>query len=173
MLLDAEGKRQVIRNHAKYFELTTFIETGSADGNNIIALNDDFELLITVEIDRDNYHQVARNTLYMPKIKCWWGDSEIVMPYLMRMVTEPALVYLDAHWNGRQVGKSGHTPVRAELNDVLLVGIPHVLLIDDAHQFGKDPDYPTLPWVENYVRERGYEFFMEDDIIRCVPKALL
>lgn len=176
MLPTAEEKRAILRHHASYFKLRTFIETGSADGNNVMSLYDDFDMLITVELDRDNYHQVARNTLYMPKIKSWWGDSEIVMPYLMQIVKEPALVYLDAHWNGQVVGKSGHTPIRAELDHVLSCDLDHVILIDDAHQFGEDPDYPDVEWVKEMTRQRrpgAREFFLEEDIIRIIPKVLL
>lgn len=174
-MLTHDEKREVIRNHGRYFGLRTFIETGSADGNNIIALNDDFDLLITVELDSDNYHQVARNTLFMPKIRPWWGDSEIVMGYLMRVIQEPALIYLDAHWNGKALGVSGRTPIRAELDHALFPDLNHVILIDDAHQFGDDEDYPTLDWVQGYVAQRrpDREYIVEDDIIRIVPKSLL
>lgn len=171
MLPTSEEKREIIRQYGQKYGLRTFIETGSADGNNIIALNDDFDFLITVELDVDNYHQVARNTLYLPKIRPWWGDSEIVLPYLMQIVQGPALIFLDAHWNGKVVGMAGHTPVRTELEHALHGNANHVILIDDVHQFGSDPDYPLLEWVESFVKERrpGHRFSVADDIIRITP----
>lgn len=179
-ILTADEKLAVLRGFQWNRNLHTFVETGTADGFTTLGLADDFDRLITIELDYDRYlHVTTADLMRYPNILPLWGDSARVLREVAQFLEEPALFWLDAHYSGGARGDKD-TPIEDELN--ILGGhvdprgndgiteLRHVILIDDARLFGDDPAYPTLGWVQAWAEGHRYEFVVTDDIICLTPR---
>jgi hypothetical protein len=64
------------------------------------------------------------------------------------------LFWLDGHYSGGPTGRGdSDTPIRAELATVLGGPHRHAVLVDDAHCFTGEGDYPTLDEVKTIATQ--------------------
>ena len=100
------------------------------------------------------------------------GDSGVVLPELLRRISEPALFWLDAHYStGETVRGELDTPIEQELKAILNHSVRnHVILIDDARNFIGTNDYPTAEKIEQVALSHDYLFEMKNDNFRIYPK---
>lgn len=174
-----EQRRAVIADYAARHGLSTFIETGTADGATVAALVDRFDALHTIEVDRGLWERAVNRFSHVPKVVCWYGDSAKVLPDVLEMIDGPALVWADGHWCGSGSNPNGpDSPIEGELAALFADGRPHVILIDDARLFREGDDWaserydwPTLSWVRAQAEAHGYGYELADDIVRLVPGA--
>jgi hypothetical protein len=166
-------KHVIVIEHARRHRLETFVETGTFRGDTTAALRGVVRRIYTIELD-DRLHARARARFAGDRaITPLHGDSARVLPEVLAELKAPALFWLDAHYSSGVTARgSEDTPVLAELD--LILGHPvrgHVILIDDAREFGRDPAYPTLAALERHVRRHdpALTFAVEDDVIRIVP----
>ncbi len=107
-------------------------------------------------------------------IKLICGDSGVEIMNLMSKIDEPALFWLDAHYSGGVTAKGEiDTPIYKELHHIL--NAPdrgHVIIIDDARNFGSDRNYPNMEELKDFVNSKraNLEIAIEDDSIRITPK---
>jgi hypothetical protein len=175
--LPPEQRREIIREYAAVWKAKTFIESGTADGETTWNLAGDFRDLHTIELDKGLYEKAVERFRPCPMVHCWWGDSGLVLPLVLREVKTQALCWLDGHYSGVGPNPNGpDTPIREELAILFDDARRHVILIDDARVFREgdaweenEYDYPTLTWVRNAARKRGYNYELADDIIRLTP----
>lgn len=170
-MLTAKARVNLLRDYGTKWLLNVFVETGTADGYTTLALLDDFQRLITIELDYDRYlHVVVTRFLPFEKILPLWGDSEKVLLEVCYHLDQPALYWLDAHYSGGVRGNSD-TPVEKELATVASYAQPgSVVLIDDARLFGLDPSYPTIEWVNGWADNNDFDIDIQDDVIRLTPR---
>lgn len=170
--LTGDEKREVLRDYQKASGYDLFIETGTADGNTLHYLADYYKRLFSVEVGLDFYENAVRRMVDKPNATVIYGDSSKVLEWLLPTLDPPAVFWLDAHYNGRG---NGRNPIQQELLHVFHRKKPHWILIDDAREFGADPAYPTMEWVEEFLYQEmihgscNYKFTVEDDIMRIVP----
>jgi hypothetical protein len=122
------------------------IETGTFLGDNVYRLRDDFERIVSIELDPWLARHARRRFAGLSYISILEGDSGSVLPVVLGQLKEPAVFWLDAHWSGGLTGH-GHkeTPVADELSAILCHPLDsHAVLIDDAQFLGARPDYPPL-----------------------------
>lgn len=175
--LPAEVRRQILHDVGAAWGLNVFIETGTNDGGTPMFLKDDFAQLHTIELGQRAYRLAVQLFRPYPQVQCWQGDSALLLPKILKKISEPALVWLDAHWSGGSTARGAiDTPVSDELTTLLTDGRPHVILVDDARLFGGGPehtdefiDYPDIEWVRQLAEEHGYDFRLEDDIMFLTP----
>ncbi len=156
--------------------LDWFVETGTADGYTTKALMGDFQSLITIELDYPRYLHVSTKEFLGTNVTPLHGDSTSVLREVVHWLPGPALFWLDAHYSGGVRGDKD-TPIMEELDALIPSKHPHVILIDDARLFGKDPAYPAMDWVEQFVDSRNefaeatsrYKVKVENDIIFITP----
>lgn len=162
----------IIKYGRRFSSIRTFVETGTANGDTCYALQEYFTRLYTIELVPSSYESSRTRLQEFEQIKCLFGDSAQVLPQLLAEINEPCLFWLDGHWSGSLEARGAvDTPVASELATIFATGLPHVILIDDARLFGRDPAYPTLEWVRDLATSQhiGFDFSYSDDIMRVVP----
>lgn len=177
--VSAHRRREILLEYGTRLQLGTFIETGTNDGGTPAFLMSHFRELHTIELGKRQY-RAAVDRFRGTNVRCWHGDSIKVLPQVLKVVTEPALVWLDGHYSGpgTAIGVRS-TPIREELVALFADGRPHVILVDDARIFGGGEehdlyphyaDYPDQDEVELLADGHGYDFELADDIMRLTPR---
>jgi len=147
-------KQAIIRDVAHAWGLRFLVETGTYMGDTVASLVPEFDGLVTIELDPALHRRAQQRFAGVQKVICLKGDSGELLPRIMARVSAPTLFWLDAHYSGPETarGKSD-TPILEELKTILRhPSRGHAVLIDDAREFGMDPDYPTMRDVWDLVR---------------------
>ncbi|HKD91516.1 MAG TPA: hypothetical protein VKB56_06415, partial [Terriglobales bacterium] len=109
-----------------------------------------------------------------PHIHILEGDSQRVVPEMLRSLDQPALFWLDAGyygWAGLQGNKQRLT---SELEAVLGHRIHnHVILMDDARGLNGENGAPTVEQLKQRIEAEfaGRNVEMKHDILRITPIA--
>jgi hypothetical protein len=164
-------KQRVVKEYADRFSLKLLIETGTYLGEMVFAMRDQFNRIISVELDKVLYLRAVLRFLKLRHIRILHGDSARVLPRILRSLREPALFWLDAHYSGGITARGKkETPIVEELMAILAHDIKeHVILIDDARCFDGAGDYPTLGTLRSLVARSDLALEVRDDIIRIHP----
>ncbi len=167
-------KQEVLKDYALKYQLSNLVETGTYLGEMIYALKDVFKKIYSIELSKE-YAKRAKVFLRKQKhVKILEGDSGEVIGELLKEIDQPTLFWLDGHYSADNtaMGKK-HTPVLEELDHILRAkDLRHVILIDDARDFGLAKDYPSLDELTTFVLKfrENIEIISKDDIIRILPK---
>lgn len=177
--LPLEERREVIRSYARKHNIRTMVETGTNDGDTVASLLPDMDLIYTIELDEALYQNACQRFEGDLRVRCCYGDSGIVLPYVVgHQISDPVLFWLDGHFCGGPTRGPVDTPIREELQAA--VGAPwgSVILVDDARLFGGMPehteefkDYPALSWVQDLAKAAGFDFSLQDDVMRLEPSV--
>jgi hypothetical protein len=163
-------KIQTVRRYARQFATPVLVETGSFMGDMVFAVKNSFAVVYTIELDHDLHCRVQARFAGDPRVRTLRGDSSRVLAEVLPHIKEPCLFWLDAHYSGGITARGTvDTPIMTELRQILGASIPGaVILIDDAHCFVGENDYPTLEALRQFVRENRptLAFEVQDDIIR-------
>jgi hypothetical protein len=182
LYMPIEARREVIRQYAKEYGCTIFVETGTADASTTIALVHDFETLYTIEIDEGLWQRAYDIFAQMPHVLCLKGDSAQVLPDLLDTINEhpkPIIFWLDGHYCGGPTRGEVDSPVVDELITIFAKAPEgSVILVDDARIFGGGAEeglegytgYPHLNWVHTLANSHHYNYLNTDDIIRLTPR---
>jgi hypothetical protein len=169
----AAYKHQVIREYAARYNLRSFIETGTYLGDTTDALHDDFETLVTIELDPRLARDCRRRLGHRQHVTVLEGDSGALVPEILQALRSPALFWLDAHYSG---GVTAHgaenSPLAKELQSILTSSVLHVVLIDDARLLGVRDGYPHPARLAELAETHGRQLSIEHDIARVVPPAV-
>jgi hypothetical protein len=166
------AKRATLRHYGRKYAARSFVETGTFRGDTIAFLEPDFDCLYSVELSEDYY--LAAQKRFEPlrsKIHLYQGDSAIQLASILPQVKERALIWLDAHYSGKDTARGQiDTPIMAELELIARQSLAkHIILIDDARGFGIDPAYPDLQVLADFARNQHYHIETRFDIVRLVP----
>lgn len=169
--------REIVVQLAHLADATTFVETGTFQGNTTRWAAEIFESVHTIELAKvlyDSYHEDLEK---IPGVKPHFGDSAEVMPEIVRTLGgEAALFWLDGHWSGGDTaGEEQECPIMDEL---LCLKDRHqdLILIDDARLFLCAPPLPhkaeQWPTIADISLVFGHERFLQviDDVIFIVPR---
>lgn len=166
-------KQEIIRSYGKSAGIRVLVETGTYFGDTLFALRDDFDRLVSIELDEALYQAALRRFRPYPQIENLQGDSGVRLPEVLEGLRERALFWLDGHFSGGITATADEeTPINRELDAILRHPIPdHLVLIDDARCFGRDPDYPTIEKLREFLQRTspGRKMTIEEDIIRILP----
>jgi len=166
-------KVDILRRYVEEYGLRTMVETGTYIGDMTALMRPHLDRIVTIELGPELWADVVDRFRADPAIDPRLGDSGELMAELVPTLDDPVLFWLDAHYSaGNTARGTVDTPILVELETILASPVPgHVILIDDARDFGVDPAYPTLDELEAFVRERRPELEMavDVDIIRIKP----
>ena len=166
-------KQAVVRDFARRFNTGTLVETGTYFGAMVEAMRPYFGHIYSIELSEQLFKNAQARFRGQPNITLIQGDSGKAIRSVLAELTQPALFWLDGHWSdGVTARGDSNTPVREELAAILSApDLPHVILIDDAREFGRDPAYPTIDELRKLFAERRpqYRFLVDTDIIRIHP----
>lgn len=161
-------KAKVVKEYGKRFGLRVFVETGTYYGEMICAVHKLFAKIYSIELSQDLFEAAKRRFASEAHITILQGDSADILAEVLKVVDEPCLFWLDAHYSGATTAKSAsrNTPIRAEIAHILKHGVNgHVILVDDARFFTGKDDYPSLTELK-IMLSRYKVFEVTDDIIR-------
>ena len=168
-------KHQTIRDYAERFNLRVFVETGTYFGDTIAAVMRSFDKLYSIELSRDIYEIARKRFVRMDKVTIIHGDSGVEINKVINWLDQPALFWLDSHFSGGVTARGNtNTPVIEELKQILRSPIEgHVIIIDDAHSFGTDPDYPSIEELCDLIRalQPGIKIEVENNMIRITSNS--
>lgn len=165
-------KQRNLRRYAREYGLRVLVETGTCLGEMVEAMKRDFDEIYSVELGQDLYENAKRRFASEPHVKLLQGDSGVVIKQIVDGLDRPALFWLDGHYSGGITAQGEKdTPIYEELAHILSApDLGHVILVDDARNFGSDPAYPTLDELKEFVNsKRPSRITVEDDSIRIVP----
>jgi hypothetical protein len=182
VMLNYKGKRELLSNYRKKYNLHTFIETGTFLGDTADAMKKYFPKIYTIELQPE----LAKEAIERFKntdIEVLYGDSAKLLPGILSKINNKSILFwLDAHFSGSQIEGNKvlttargekDTPILEELDIILKDGLGrNVILIDDARAFGHNNDYPTIKHLKTFLNERGVSNKMisiKNDIIRITP----
>lgn len=163
-------KQRYIKQYARQFSLDTLVETGTYLGTMIDATKNDFRRIFSVELDPILYERARQRFAHLQHVTMFNGDSSTCLPNILTQIKHPSLFWLDAHYSGGITAKGSlDTPIMSELQHIFAHSLKgHVILIDDAHMFVGENDYPTLSELKSYILEHypGQTVEVQDDMIR-------
>lgn len=166
-------KRRAVRRYARRFGATTLIETGTFKGDMVAATRRSFRQIFSIELHPGLAADARKRFAGDKAVSILQGDSAKLLNEILDEVDRPALFWLDAHYSGGITAQGEEeTPVLNELRTILEHPVAgHVLLIDDAREFGGSSSYPTIPEVRSLVNEKrpALRFSVASDIIRIHP----
>ena len=162
------------------YQLQYFVETGTHVGHTIRLVSGEFKRIISLEISPE-YVQLARETCKgQANVTIFQADSSKWLLEALALLSEPALIWLDAHWGpdlGYSRPKLGECPVMAELAQIAQDGRAHVVMIDDARLFlGTPPaphnprQWPTFAALESGWLQSSHDIYIEEDVIVLTPQ---
>ena len=170
-------KQRALREYAKKYNLRTLIETGTYYGEMVAALKDYFDRIFSIESEHELAIRATLKFAREPKIRILEGESQQVVPELLKSLAEPALFWLDAGyyiWDGLHRNKQR---LSLELDAILGDKIKgHIVLIDDASTLKfRSGDQPEPAGVAELqarlaVRFPGHKVEVKHDIVRITPR---
>ena len=134
-----------------YTKYNVFIETGTYNGETIFSMVPLFNKLYTIEISEKYYtntknyyfsnNLLENNSSYDKKINFLLGDSSIVLQYILPIITDKCIFFLDGHWSSDDTGRGEKDcPLIEEITHINnLCKTDAIIIIDDFRLFEKGP----------------------------------
>jgi len=157
-----------------------FVETGTAGGDSAAWAAQQFERVVSIELDPALHRMAADRLRRHANVELRLGASEAVLPSVLAELPAPAIVWLDAHWSGPgSGGEAKECPVLEEIAAVDAAGTDHVIMIDDARLFLNVPGaplhaehWPSFEQISATLRRRAERSYLlvHDDVIFRIPQ---
>ncbi|MCI5064504.1 hypothetical protein MRY87_02135 [bacterium] len=149
------AKQENIRALQQRFNLEVLVETGTLYGDMLAAMRPFFSKLYSIELS-DRLHAMAERRFRSDEaIEIIHGDSGEMIPRLLPRLDQAALFWLDGHYSGGVTARADiDTPIVQEVLAIVAdERYEHVLVVDDARNFGTDPHYPTVEELQRAVND--------------------
>lgn len=131
-----------------------------------------FDRIYSIEFVPELASRAQRLFAHEQHIKIFCGDSRVVMPEILKLLTGSALFWLDAGYYG-WVGKQGDQQrLSAELEMILNHPFLHVILLDDARGLTGRDGIPSVGEVKAHIEAKfpSRQLEVENDVIRITPR---
>jgi hypothetical protein len=167
-------KQRTVQEYANKYGLRILVETGTYYGEMVAAMKGRFDRIYSVEYDSQLARRAVGKFARNPHIKILEGDSQQVVPELLKSITEPALFWLDAGyygWAGLQGDKQRLT---TELEAILRHPLHgHVILMDDARGLNGQNGAPTVAELKQRIEAEfpGRQVVVQYDILRITEQS--
>lgn len=164
----------------KYTYNKYFLETGTFYGGGVeIARLCGFEQILSIEAEERLYNAVRRNYEGTENIHLYHGDSEVVLPDIIKDINEPITFFLDSHIVDENKGIAKEISIREVPLLQELVTIKehpiktHTVMIDDRRMMGFPASKSTFGWIteeweaitEDLVMKLLFEINSDYDIV--------
>ena len=163
-------KQYIVKKFCKKFKIRIFIETGTFKGQMVSAVMNDFDRIYSIELSKELFEDCKQKFIDESHVKIIHGDSGKMLMEILAEIDKPCLFWLDGHYSEFNTAKGDlETPILLELSSIFNhpMAKKHVILIDDAHCFTGDHDYPTTERIKQLASEAEYKIFeIFADIIR-------
>lgn len=168
-------KQRTVDEYARRFTLRVLVETGTYYGEMVAAMKKRFAAIYSVEFDSELAQRAQKKFSRWPHIHILHGDSQQVVPEILRTLDQRALFWLDAGyygWSGLQGDKQRLT---TELEAILSHRVrDHVILMDDARGLNGQNGAPTVEELKRRLETQfpGRAVEVKQDILRITPTTL-
>jgi hypothetical protein len=165
-------KQRTVRDYAQRYGLRILVETGTYYGEMVVAMKDRFAEIYSVEFDSALAQRAAKKFARWPHIHILEGDSQKVVPELLKSLKEPTLFWLDAGYYGWAGLHGNEKRLTSEIEAVLSHHIQqHVILMDDARGLNGLNGSPTVAELKQRIDAEfpGRGFEVKYDILRITP----
>jgi hypothetical protein len=164
-------KHLVIEIYQKKYGSDILIETGTFLGDMVEAQRKNFRKIVSIEVAEELWKKAAIRFKRYKHISIIKGDSGIILPSIVKDLNEPAIFWLDGHYDFGITSKGEKDcPILEEIDAIFKYnnGLNHILLVDDARSFDGQGDYPTIDELTSYIKKYNdrYNVMVKDDIIR-------
>jgi hypothetical protein len=167
-------KQRTVREYGERYGLRILIETGTYYGEMISAMKNYFDRLYSMEFDPALAQRAVRIFARDLKIQILEGDSQQVLPALLKSLAQPALFWLDAGYYGWEGLKSDKRRLSVELEAILRHPVKgHVILMDDAHGLDGKNGALTVPELKSRIESEfpGHKVEVDYNILRITPPS--
>jgi hypothetical protein len=168
-------KRGILQYASDRLGLSALVETGTYLGDTPWYFRRKFQSIDTIEVSEVLMNEAARRFRRWPNVRVHLGDSTEVLPRIVPGLRCPTLFWLDGHYDKGITGSGVlECPIYAELECIFASAkVRWAVLIDDARNFGRAKDYPSLDQLHAFVKARlpQYSMWVENDIIWIVPMS--
>lgn len=144
------------------YKLKVLVETGTFNGESIIwARNNGFYTVYSVEADRGYYTKAKATFANDGNVFLYHGNSSQALVEILAALTEPALIWLDAHDNGI----SGDSqPIMGEIAAIAACPVKHIVMVDDARMFGNGRNWPSVAEICDALAKTGRNVAVFEDV---------
>jgi hypothetical protein len=167
-------KQRTVLEYARRFGLKTLVETGTYYGEMIAAVGGKFDQIYSIELDSRLAKLAQQRFGGQPHVHVIEGDSQKVVPELLRQLDRSCLWWLDAGYCG-WVGEIGNPNRLGSEFEAILADRrhEHIILMDDADGINGEGNSPTLAEliasIEKSYPQRKVE--VARNIIRITPRT--
>lgn len=152
----AHLKKELMKDYAKRYNATHFVETGTFMGDTTNEMKDFFEKVDSIELDVKLSERAKNRFMKNPNVRIWQGDSGEVINQVLHLMPKSTIgfFYLDGHFSGGITAKADiNTPIAKEIDAIYHHSAQHVIFIDDARLFFNDEqDYPQYESLTKQVK---------------------
>lgn len=143
-----------------------FVETGTFLGETTDLAKNMFEMVHTIEIQSELFERARNLFAGNSNVKCYLGDSSIVLEDICKNLKNPTCFWLDGHYSGGKTGKGEkNVPLYAELEMIMkYCSEKCVILIDDCRLFQKT--------YHDGIRHIGWEEINTNTILEIVKSRI-
>ncbi len=166
-------KQRTVREYGERYGLRILIETGTYYGEMVSAMKNRFDRIYSVECDRGLAERAVRRFARHPHIQILQGDSQRVLPELLKSLHQPALFWLDAGYYGWAGAQGDNQRLSTELQTILRDPVKgHIILMDDARGLNGQNGAPTVEEVKRRVESEFPDRVVDVqyDILRITPR---
>jgi len=165
----------------KVLPLSTFVETGTFEGETLISVAPFFKKLFSVELSKVLHQKACEKLREFPHVEIECTDST---KYISRIISsisdESVLFWLDAHWcvADDTAGEESQCPLVQEISAIGSLNSLSVIAIDDARLFLAPPpkphnisDWPIFEEINTALRSlsKQHELIVINDVILFYP----
>ena len=166
-------KARRVKEYGRRFSTRVLVETGTFLGGMIQVNKRNFDRIYSIELGDELYRDAVEKFKRYDHVSILHGDSAKMLPAVLGKIDVPCLFWLDGHYSEGITARGDlDTPIRQELDTILSHPVKqHVILIDDAHCFVGQDDYPTIEELRSSIHQRRPDlvFEVEENIIRIHP----
>jgi hypothetical protein len=163
-------KQAIVKAYQQRFGSRVLVETGTFAGEMVNAMLGRFDRIYSIELDDTWHARAVARFANRPDVALLHGDSGTRLPDVLRVLVEPALFWLDAHYSGPITGRGLlDSPIVQELDAIAAHPVrSHVVLIDDMRDFNGTGGYPEAAALVADLRAKHPDDLVEirDDVLR-------
>ena len=162
-------KQRAVLEYARRYGLRVLIETGTYYGEMVAAMKNHFDEIHSVEYDSRLAERAQKKFAHHRHIHIHQGDSQQVVPEVLRSLGRPALFWLDAGYYGWAGTQGDKQRLTSELEAILRHPVAgHVILMDDARGLNGRNGAPTVAELTRRVQSEfpGKKLEVKHDILR-------
>jgi hypothetical protein len=162
-------KQRTVREYAGRYHLRLLVETGTYYGEMVAAMRRHFDEIYSVEYVPELAQRAQKKFSRWPHIHILQGDSQRLIPELLKSLDRPALFWLDAGYYGWAGLQGDRERLTTELEAILEHPVPeHVILMDDARGLNGQNGAPTVAELKDRIERKfsGRKVEVKRDILR-------